>query len=97
MHKKTSAPLAPWPRHHYLKTQGVGGLGGVAYKDRARPPPCAYKLVDQQNKEALQQREDIIPRVDLYTNSLNSTALLYLHPTKQLRLIPLGETGGILG
>ena len=30
-----------WPtRHHYLsKPGGGGGLGGVAYKDRARPPP----------------------------------------------------------
>ena len=46
MHKKTSVPLAPWHRHHYLsKAGGGGGLGGVAYKDRARPPhlcvqPC---------------------------------------------------------
>ena len=40
MHKKTSAPLVPWPRHHYLSKPGGGGggLGGVAYKDRARPP-----------------------------------------------------------
>ena len=33
-----------WPtRHHYLSKpgggEGVGGLGGAAYKDRARPPP----------------------------------------------------------
>ena len=31
-----------WPtRHHYLSKPGGGGggLGGVAYKDRARPPP----------------------------------------------------------
>ena len=29
-------------RHHYLsKAGGGGGLGGVAYKDRARPPPRA--------------------------------------------------------
>ena len=28
-------------RHHYLSQPrgGGGGLGGVAYKDRARPPP----------------------------------------------------------
>ena len=29
MHKKTSAPLAPWPQHHYLsKPRGGGGGGG---------------------------------------------------------------------
>ena len=43
MHKKTSAPLAPWPQHHYLSKAGGGGggggLGGVVYKDWARPPP----------------------------------------------------------
>ena len=41
MHKKTSAPLAPWPQHYYLSKPrgGGGGLGGFAYKDRARPPP----------------------------------------------------------
>ena len=34
------APLAPWPPHRYLsKLGGGGGLGGVAYKDWARPPP----------------------------------------------------------
>ena len=37
---KNLAPLAPWPPHRYLsKLGGGGGLGGVAYKDRARPPP----------------------------------------------------------
>ena len=49
--QKTSAPLAPWPRHHYLSKPGGGcdlikkqttpggwgGGGDVAYKDRARP------------------------------------------------------------
>ena len=33
-----------WPtRHHYLPKPGGGGggLGGVAYKDRAWPPPRA--------------------------------------------------------
>ena len=41
MHKKISALLAAWPQHHYLSKPGGGGgwLGGVAYKDRARPPP----------------------------------------------------------
>ena len=39
MHKKTSAPLAPWPQHHYLSKPRGGGLEGFAYKDRARPPP----------------------------------------------------------
>ena len=41
MHKKTSAPLVPWPRHYYLSKPvgGGGGLRGVAYKDQARPPP----------------------------------------------------------
>ena len=29
--------MAPAPLS--LKTRGGGGLGGVAYKDRARPPP----------------------------------------------------------
>ena len=42
-----------WPtRHHYLSKPGGGeggggGLGGVAYKDRARPPPrgmCAHGM-----------------------------------------------------
>ena len=34
--KETSAPLAPWPLHHYLsKLEGGGG----EYKDWARPPP----------------------------------------------------------
>ena len=26
MHKKTSAPLAPWPQHHYLSKPGGGGV-----------------------------------------------------------------------
>ena len=26
------------PTHYLLKPEGAGGLGGVAYKDRARPP-----------------------------------------------------------
>ena len=41
MHKKASAPLVPWPQHHDLSKpwRGGGGLGGVAYKDRARLPP----------------------------------------------------------
>ena len=36
------------PRHHYLSKPGGGGegggggLGGVAYKDRARPPPRGW-------------------------------------------------------
>ena len=41
-HGRTNlAPLAPWPPHRYLsKLGGEGeGLGGVAYKDWARPPP----------------------------------------------------------
>ena len=38
------APLAPWPPHRYLSKlgAGAGGLGGVAYKDWARPPPPAF-------------------------------------------------------
>ena len=32
MHTMAPTPLS-------FKTQGGGGLGGVAYKDRARPPP----------------------------------------------------------
>ena len=35
-------------RHHYLSKPGGGGgggLGGVAYKDRAGPPPRAAELV----------------------------------------------------
>ena len=35
--KKNSAPLVPWPLHYYLSK--LGGGGGVAYKDRAQPPP----------------------------------------------------------
>ena len=40
---RTSRDTCWWPpRHHYLsKPGGGGGLGGVAYKDRARPPPRA--------------------------------------------------------
>ena len=37
-----------WPtRHHYLSKPrggGGGGLGGVAYKDRARPPPRGFNF-----------------------------------------------------
>ena len=43
MHKKTSAPLAPWPRHHYLsKPGGGGGAGGCRIQGPgpAAPPPC---------------------------------------------------------
>ena len=31
MHKKTSAPLAPWPQHHYLSKPGGGGGWGVLH------------------------------------------------------------------
>ena len=33
-----SAPLS-------FKTRGGGGLGGVAYKDRARPPPRGWRSI----------------------------------------------------
>ena len=37
---KNLAPLAPCPPNRYVsKLGGGGGLGWVAYKDRARPPP----------------------------------------------------------
>ena len=36
--KKKGAPLAPYPQPTI--SQNLGG-GGVAYKDRARPPPSA--------------------------------------------------------
>ena len=42
MQKQNSAPLAPWPPHHYLKTRGGGGgLGGVCIQGPglAAPPP----------------------------------------------------------
>ena len=40
MHKKTSAPLAPWPQHRYLSKPGVGGGGGrIQRPGPAAPPP----------------------------------------------------------
>ena len=36
---KNLAPLVPWPPHRYLSKLGGRGGGGVADKDRARPPP----------------------------------------------------------
>ena len=58
MHKKTSAPLAPWPQHHYLSKpggdRGGGGLGGVAYKDRARSPPSDA----MQNTQSARNKKD---------------------------------------
>ena len=43
----------PWPPHRYLSTlggEGGGGLGGVAYKDRARPPPTPGGTAREQKK-----------------------------------------------
>ena len=43
--KKNSAPLVPWPLHHYLSNlRGGGGLGDVAYKDQPHPPPVGVIL-----------------------------------------------------
>ena len=41
MHKKTSAPLVPWPQHHYLSKPGGGGGWGVSHTRTgpSRPPP----------------------------------------------------------
>ena len=50
--KNFSAVGAMAPTPLSLKTQGVGGrggggLGGVAYKDRARPPPYDLNIMNQ--------------------------------------------------
>ena len=41
MHKKTSAALAPWLRHHYLSKPRGGGGWGVSHTRTgpSRPPP----------------------------------------------------------
>ena len=38
MHKKTSAPLAPWPQHHCLSKPGGGG-GGCCIQGPSPAPP----------------------------------------------------------
>ena len=60
MHKKSSVPLAPWPRHHYLSNPGGGGGGlrGVAYKDWARPPPPPPWFADYFALLPLQRKPD---------------------------------------
>ena len=40
MHKKTSAPLVPWPGHHYLSKPGGGGGGGWGCRIQG-PGPAA--------------------------------------------------------
>ena len=45
MHKKTSAPLPHGPNTTISQNPGGGGgLGGVVYKDRARPPPRGMRV-----------------------------------------------------
>ena len=63
---KNSAPLAPWPPHHYLsKLGGPGGGGGwgggVAYKDRAWPPraDCNHSKTYDFKKEGVQKMMQI--------------------------------------
>ena len=47
MLKKTAAPLAPWPRHHYLsKPRGGGGAGGCRIQGPGPPPPPMTPAAD---------------------------------------------------
>ena len=46
MHKKKSAPLAPWPQHHYLSNPGGGGGWGVSHTRTGPGRPPVHPALD---------------------------------------------------
>ena len=61
MHKKASAPLAPWLEHHYLSKPGGGG-GLHTRTGPGRPPPHDFATLEISKMTAITQQD--MPQTD---------------------------------